>query len=474
MAGKDVIEQAINVVGAANVLAGADAAPYGRDWTGKYISSPAAVVRPANTLEVSEIVKICANARVPIVPVSGNTGLAGGTYADGAIMISLARMNAIRDIRPEARTTTVEAGAILSNIHDACDAHDLVFPLTFGARGSAMIGGALSTNAGGSNVVRYGNTRELCLGLEVVLPDGRIMDLMSELRKDNTGYNLRQLMIGAEGTLGLITAAVLKLSPKPRAYATAMVACLSLAEALRLLNALQEATGGAVEAYEYMPRAYMDRHMAHFPQARAPFDDAYDVNILVEVGATAPRDATPDASGEMPIVGYLEGVLEEMLERGEVLDAVVAKSEAQRREMWERREQSAEITLTTPNIVDTDVAVPLDQVATFLEQMTPTIAKLDADAQELAIAHLGDGNLHYAVYPSRDDADLRDEMRKAVDEVVAGLGGSFSAEHGIGLTKLPSMQRNKDAAALEIMRAIKAAIDPLNIMNPGKVVPQAE
>ncbi|MEM6594885.1 MAG: FAD-binding oxidoreductase [Pseudomonadota bacterium] len=468
----ELIDKARAIVGASHVLTGADAAPFGRDWTGKYISSPAAVIRPANTQEVSELVKACAAARTPIVPVSGNTGLAGGTFADGAIMISLARMNAIREIRSEARTATIEAGAILSNIHDACDAHDLVFPLTFGARGSAMIGGALSTNAGGSNVVRYGNTRELCLGLEVVLPDGRIMDLMSQLRKDNTGYNLRQLMIGAEGTLGLITAAVLKLSPKPRAYATAMVACPSLSDALRLLNALQEATGGAVEAFEYMPQAYIARHRAHFPQARAPFEDAYDVNILVEVGATAPRDATPEENGEMPIVGYLERVLGEMLERGEVLDAVVAKSEGQRREMWERREQAAEITLTTPNLVDTDVSVPLDQVATFLELMTPAIAALDREAQELAIAHLGDGNLHYTVYPSRDDAALRDAMRKTVDEVVAGLGGSFSAEHGIGLTKLPSMQRNKDAVALDIMRAIKTAIDPLNIMNPGKVVPR--
>ncbi|MEM7473063.1 MAG: FAD-binding oxidoreductase [Pseudomonadota bacterium] len=460
------------IVGDAHVLTGADAAPYGRDWTGKYVSTPACVVRPANTREVSEIVKACASARVPIVPVSGNTGLAGGTYADGAVMISLARMNAIRDIRPEARVAVVEAGAILSNIHDACDAHDLVFPLTFGARGSAMIGGALSTNAGGSNVVRYGNTRELCLGLEVVLPDGRVMDLMSELRKDNSGYDLRQLMIGAEGTLGLITAAVLKLSPKPRAYATAMVACPSLGQALDLLNNLQQATGGAVEAFEYMPRSFMDRHMTHFPQARAPFDEAYDINILVEVGATAPRDATLDEDGETPIVGYLEGVLAEMFETGEVLDAVVAKSEGQRREMWERREQAAEITLTTPNLVDTDVSVPLDQMAAFLQQITPAIMELDADAQELAIAHLGDGNLHYTVYPSRNDDALRSVMRKAVDEVVAGLGGSFSAEHGIGLTKLPSMQRNKDAVAVDMMRAIKAAIDPLNIMNPGKVVPK--
>ncbi|WP_298361733.1 FAD-binding oxidoreductase [uncultured Litoreibacter sp.] len=467
-----LLETLKRVVGDAHVLTGDDAAPFGKDWTGKYISTPLAVVRPATTQEVSAVVKTCSVADVPIVPVSGNTGLSGGAYAEGAIMISLSRMNAIREIRPDARVAIVDAGVVLSSLHEAVDAHDLVFPLFFGARGSAMIGGVLSTNAGGSNVLRYGNTRALCLGLEVVLPDGRIMDLMSELHKDNTGYDLKHLMIGAEGTLGLITAAVLKLSPKPLAYATAMVATPDLPGALSLLNQLQSATGGAVEAFEYMPRAYVERHIARIPGAREPFDAPYDVNILVEVGATAPRDADVQPDGSVPVTNYLEEVLSGMLEDGTVLDAVVAKSDGQRAQMWERRESAAEVTLTTPTLVDNDVSVPVDKVGTFLDRITERVQKLDPGAAELTVSHLGDGNLHYTVFPNQTDAEHRDLIRQQVEEVTRELGGSFSAEHGIGLTKLPSMTRNKDAVSMDVMRLIKAALDPKGIMNPGKVIPK--
>ncbi len=470
----DLLDKLTSILGEPHVLTGEAAASYGRDWTGKYISAPLAVIRPANTAEVSAAVTVCAAARQPIVPVSGNTGLSGGTHAEGAVMISLARMNKIREIRPEARLAIAEAGVILSSLHDAVDAHDLVFPLTFGARGSAMIGGVLSTNAGGSNVLRYGNTRALCLGLEVVLPDGRVMDLMSELHKDNTGYDLKHLMIGAEGTLGLITGAVLKLSPKPKAYATAMLACPSLPDALTALNHLQEASGGAVEAFEYMPRAYIERHIAHIKGAREPFEAPHDVNILVEIGATAPRDATPLADGSIPVVNALEVTLAEMLQQGAISDAVIARSDTQRREMWARREEAAEITLTTPMLVDSDVSVPVDQVDTFLERISARVRAMDPDAQELTVSHLGDGNLHYTVYPGNETPEHRDAIRRAVEEVVAELGGSFSAEHGIGLTKLPSMQRNKDAVALQVMTAIKQTLDPLGIMNPGKVVPKME
>ncbi len=467
-----LIETLREIVGAPNLLTGADAEPFGRDWTGKYVSTPLCVVKPANTAEVSIVVKACAAEKTPMVPVSGNTGLAGGAYAEGAVMISLARLNTIREIRPKARLAIVEAGVVLSTLHDAVEDHDLIFPLTFGARGSAMIGGCLSTNAGGSNVLRYGSTRGLCMGLEAVLPDGRVLSLMSELHKDNSGYDLRDLMIGAEGTLGLITAAVVKLTPKPKAYGTAMIAVRSLTDGLSVLNRLQEATGGAVEAFEFMPRAYIERHLAHMPDARAPFDELHDVNIMVEIGATAPRDAEVAEDGTVPIISYLEEILAACFESGEVLDAVVAQSEGQRREMWERRENAAEITLTTPNLVDTDVCVAVDKVPEFLEQISGEVTALDADAQELVVSHLGDGNLHYTVFPSRDDVSLRDAIRARVDQVVSDLGGSFSAEHGIGLTKLPSMLRLKDPVAMDVMRSIKKALDPLNIMNPGKVVPQ--
>lgn len=466
------IETLIVIVGQQHVLLGNDAEGYGHDWTGKYVSKPLAVVRPSTSEEVSEVVKACAEASVPVVPVAGNTGLAGGASADRAVMISVERLNAIREIRSEARIAIVEAGVILSQLHEATDAHDLVFPLTFGARGSAMIGGCLATNAGGSNVVRYGSTRGLCLGLEVVLPDGRVLDLMTELHKDNSGYDLRDLFIGAEGTLGIITAAVLKLMPKPRAYATAMLAVPDLSDGLSVLNRLQEATGGAVEAFEFMPRAYIERHLSRIKGARAPFDRMHDFNIMIEVGAIAPRDAEIRRDGTIPVVEHLQETLRGCIEDGALLDAVVAKSEAQRREMWERREAAAEVTLTTPNLVDTDICVPLDKVEAFLNRMSQETRTLDPDAEELAVSHLGDGNVHYTVFPSRDEAELRDAIRARVDYVTHELGGSFSAEHGIGLTKLPSMQRLKDPVALDVMRTIKTALDPKNIMNPGKVVPE--
>jgi FAD/FMN-containing dehydrogenase len=249
----DLLDALRDVVGAANVMTGPDFGRWGRDWMGDYDFRPLAVLRPASTAEVSGVMRIAHAAGMPVVPVSGNTGLAGGAVADGVLMLSVDRLNRIREIRPGSRMAIVEAGVILDTLSAAAEAHDLLFPMTFGARGSAMIGGILSTNAGGSNVLRYGNTRDLCMGIEVVLADGRVMDLMSQLHKDNSGLNLRHLMIGAEGTLGVITAAVMKLAPRPRAHATAMLALPRLADAIALLNRLQEVTGGAVSAFEYMP-----------------------------------------------------------------------------------------------------------------------------------------------------------------------------------------------------------------------------
>ena len=460
------------ITGASNVLTGADVGRYSHDFTHSYNWTPLAVVRPGSTTEVAEIVKLANETGTPVVPVSGNTGLAGGAQAEGAIMISLERMNRIREIRPNARLAIVEAGAILSDIRSAVEDHGLVFPLTFGAQGSAMIGGNLATNAGGSNVLRYGNTRDLTLGIEVVLPDGSVMDLMSELHKDNSGYNLKHLMIGSEGTLGIITGAVLKLMPKPRAYATAMVAAPSLDGALTLLNRLQEATGGAVEAFEFMPRSYVEQHLKVVKGSREPFDAPHDVNILVEVGATSPRDTEPGPDGRTPVSSHLETVLEELFTHGDVLDAVVAQNEAQRREMWARREAAAEVTLSRPPVQNNDIAVPLDKVATFLERADAMLTRIDPGAQPMVVSHLGDGNVHYAIWPKTQDPDTMNRLMEGVEGIVLELGGSFSAEHGIGTTKLPSMARRKNKVAMAAMRAIKAALDPNGIMNPGKVLPK--
>ena len=447
------------LLGDAHVLTGEATARFAKDWTGKWRADPLAVVRPASTDQVSQTVRIAARHGLAVVPVGGNTGLVGGTANTGALMISLERMTAIRDLRPDAGVAVVEAGVVLSDIHDAADAHGLIFPLTFGARGSARVGGFLSTNAGGSNVVRYGSTRGLVLGLEVVLADGRVLDLMSELRKDNSGLDLRDLFIGAEGVLGIITGAVLRLLPKPRHHATALAAVRDLPSALTLLRRLQAASDGAVEAFEYMPRNYMTALATHRPDLRQPLA-VQDHAVMIDMGGLS-----------RPLGDVMEEVLAEAVEAGEVLDAMIAQNEAQRRHIWEMREVAAEITFTRLPIVDNDVALPLDGVADFIERMHAGLAGIDPQADDLIVAHLGDGNVHLTVYPTRDDAAHLDAIREMIEGVVVDLSGSISAEHGIGLSKLATMTRRKDPVALDVMRAIKAALDPDNRMNPGKVMP---
>jgi FAD/FMN-containing dehydrogenase len=459
----DLLQQVRDLLGASHVLTGADAAAYGREWTGHYHWQPLAVVRPGSTAEVAAVLRLAHQTGTPVVPVSGNTGLNGGTVAEGALMLSLARMTAIRDLNPAARTITAEAGVVLEALHGAAEAQGLVFPLTFGAKGSAMVGGFLSTNAGGSNVVRYGSARALCLGIEVVLADGRVMDLMSALHKDNTGYDLRDLMIGAEGTLGVITAAVLKLAPAPVAYGTALLGMGSLGAALDLLNRLQVGTGGAVEAFEFMPAAYMERLGRIKPDLACPFPPQ-PVNLLVEVATTIPG-VDPGAQ--------LEDLLSAALEAGDLTEAVIAASGAQRRKLWAMREAAAEITFTQPVLVDTDVALPLDRLEAWLARMSARLATLDPAAEELVVAHLGDGNIHYTAYPSHDAPAHLAAIRAAVAEEAVAMGGSFSAEHGVGLSKRATMAAHKNPVALDVMRAIKAALDPAGILNPGKTIPDA-
>ena len=457
--------------GAGHVLTGADTARFVGDWTGKYTAAPLAVVRPGSTAEVAETLRLAARHGVPVVPVGGGTGLVGGSMTTGGLMISLERMNRIRELRPEARLAVVEAGVVLSRLHDAADAAGLNFPLWFGARGSAMIGGVLSTNAGGSNVLRYGSTRALCLGLEVVLADGRVLNLMSELHKDNSGYDLKSLFIGAEGTLGIITAAVMRLVPKARAHATATLAARSLPDALTLLNRLQESTGGLVEAFEFMPGSYMERLSVVRPDLGQPFGAVHDVTILVELGSTSARDCVPGPDGSLPLVTLLEDTLAAMMEDGVVLDAVFATTEAQRRTMWARREAAAELTQGWLPSIDTDVAVPLTAVDAFMRQALARLRDIDPDAQTLTVAHLGDGNLHFTIFPTDDDPALGDAILTAVEDVVQELGGSFSAEHGVGLSKRASMARRKDPVALDVMRSLKTLLDPGNLLNPGKILP---
>ncbi|MDO8984050.1 FAD-binding oxidoreductase [Cypionkella sp.] len=460
-------------LGTAHVITGVDLERYRSDWTTHYTSDPVAAVRPGSTAEVVLVMQIAARHGVAVVPVSGRTGLVGGAMTNGGLMLSVERLNRIREIKAGARIAVVEAGVVLDRLHDAAEADGLYFPLWFGARGSAMIGGVLSTNAGGSNVLRYGSTRALCLGLEVVLPDGRVLNLMSQLHKDNSGYDLKHLFIGAEGTLGVITAAVMKLVPRPRAYATATLSARSLPDALALLNRLQVVSGGLVEAFEYMPETYMRRLAEARPDIRQPFSPRHEVNILVELGSTRPADALTGADGVLPLAAMLEAVLAEMLGDGMILDAEIAASEAQRRAMWQRRELAAEITVARQPAIDTDICLPVDAVAVFFERIHARLPDLDPGAETLSVAHLGDGNIHFTVFGSDDSAALYDRVVEAVEDEVQALGGSFSAEHGVGLSKLASMRRRKDPVALEVMRSVKAALDPEGRMNPGKVIPAA-
>ncbi|OWU85665.1 FAD-dependent oxidoreductase [Oceanicola sp. 22II-s10i] len=466
-----MIDRLTAVVGDKYVLTGADCAPWATDFSGKVTAQPMAVVRPADTAEVAALIRLANETRTPVVPAGGRTGLTGATVAEGALVISLDRLNRVRDIRPEARVAVVEAGVVLSKLHETVEQHGLVFPLTFGARGSAMVGGFLSTNAGGSNVLRYGNARDLVLGIEAVLPSGEVLDLMNGLHKNNSGYDLRHLMMGAEGTLGIITTAVVKLYPKPRAYATAMLALPDLPTALRLLNQVQEDTGGAVEACEFMPGDYCRNYADIHPEHGMPFDRGYDVTVMMELGATAPRDCTPGPDGEVPLVARFEEILADYMEQGLLLDAVVARSEAQRKVMWARREAAAEVAATRKPRVTNDIAVELDRVGEFLTRADAVLAQVDPGADRSIVAHLGDGNIHYTVWPGSTDPAAHDRMVEAIEEIVTDMRGSFSAEHGIGTFKLNSMARRKPPVALEAMRAIKAALDPNGIMNPGKLIP---
>ncbi|MCZ8334608.1 MAG: FAD-binding oxidoreductase [Rhodobacteraceae bacterium] len=459
------------LLGETNVLTGPDTARYARDWMGTYEGTPLAVARPGSTADVAATVTCAAEHGIPVIPISGNTGLTGATYTEGGLLLSTERLNRIREIRPASRLAIVESGVILSKLHDAAADHGLYFPLWFGARGSAMIGGVLSTNAGGSNVLRYGSTRALCLGLEVVLPDGQILDLMSELHKDNSGYDLKDLFIGAEGTLGIITAAVMKLVPAPRAHATATLAARSLPDALTLLNRLQAATGGLVEAFEYMPADYMTRLEKVRPDLGIPFPAHRDCTILVELAATAPALTTETAQGTLPLTDLLEDTLAALMEEGLILDATLARSTTQRAAMWARREAAAELGAAVKPMIDSDIALPLDKVETFLARIAPRLADIAPGAETLTVAHLGDGNLHFSVYPGDPSKDLYDRVITAIEDIVQDLGGSFSAEHGVGLSKRPSMARRKNPVALDLMHKVKQAIDPANLMNPGKVLP---
>jgi FAD/FMN-containing dehydrogenase len=447
----------------------AEMSGYLRDERGFYQGKTPLVLRPASATEVSAIVGICAAAGIGVVPQGGNTGLCGGSVPDESgsqILISLSRMNRIRDVDPVNYTITVEAGCVLADIQSAAREADRLFPLSLAAEGSCQIGGNLSTNAGGTQVLRYGNARDLVLGLEVVLPSGEIWNGLKRLRKDNTGYDLKQLFLGAEGTLGVITAAVLKLYPLPRETCTAMIAFRDAASATALLAGLREASGDAVTSFEYIHRQCLDLVFRHLQGFQDPFDHRYEHYALVELAASRTEAGLDEV---------LQSVCAGGLESGELLDAVLASSESQRGQLWGLREAIPEAQKHAGVCIKHDVSVPVSRVPEFLEKGTRLLNESMPEAPVIAFGHVGDGNIHFNLQqPEGDDPDaFRGQapgVTKKIHDLAAELEGSFSAEHGIGRLKRDDLYDYKSGIDLELMRALKGAIDPKGIMNPGKVI----
>ncbi len=453
------------VVGEAACLTSAtDMAPYLTDWRRTYTGKALAVIRPANTAEVSAVVKICAAHQTPIVPQGGNTGQVGGSVPDtsgAAIVLSLNRMNRIRAIDTDNDTITVDAGVILQNVQAAAHAADRLFPLSLAAEGSCTIGGNLSTNAGGTNVLRYGNARDLVLGLEAVTPAGDIWHGLSGLRKDNTGYDLRNLLIGAEGTLGVITAATLKLFPMPKTRAVAFVAVASPEHAVLLLNRIKRAFADRLVGFELVSRICLELVLRHIPNIQEPFSQKYLWHVLIEAN---------DSRADAPIGEWLEVELAQAFETGEVLDAVIAASEAQIKALWRLREEISEAQRIEGKNVKHDISVPISRIPAFIEKCDAALTQAFPDISIVCFGHLGDGNLHYNCgLPAQglmNAVPINDIVYAHVDE----FGGSISAEHGLGQLKRIEITKHKSLIALDMMRQIKRALDPHNIMNPGKVL----
>lgn len=449
----------------------AEMEPYVTEQRGLWRGVTPLVVRPKSTEEVARIVRLCARNSTPIVPQAGNTGLCGGAvpHDDGAeILLNVSRMNKVRGIAPLENTITVEAGCILADIQAVADGAGRLFPLSLAAEGSCQIGGNLSTNAGGTGVLRYGSARDLVLGLEVVLPDGRVWDGLRHLRKDNTGYDLKHLFIGAEGTLGIITAAVLKLFPRPAEFKTALVALPDVPQALELLIKLREGAGDRVSAFELMPHTLIDLVVQNFPDIASPFAAAYPWYVLVEISAASGQDAATQGA-------ILESSLAEAMESGLARDAVVAQSEAQRQALWKIRETAPEAQKFLGASIKHDISVPLSAIASFIERASAAVEKVTPGARVLAFGHVGDGNVHFNVSEppaTAGDSFLEQSaaLTHAVYEIVADLGGSISAEHGLGQLKREDVRRYKTDIEMELMQRVKDALDPQGIMNPGKVL----
>ena len=457
-------------VGAAHVLTDGELIAYEQDWRQRERGRALAVVRPGTTDEVAAVVRACAAHGAAIVPQGGNTGLAVGSVPDASgtqVLLSLRRMDAVRVIDAANLTLTVEAGCILQNLQGAAQDAGFLFPLSLAAEGSCTIGGNLATNAGGTQVLRYGNARELCLGLEVVTPQGEVLDMLSGLRKDNTGYDLRDLYIGSEGTLGVITAATLRLYPQPRAQLTAWAAVPSVQAATELLNLARERLGASLTGFEMMAQFALELVDRHFPQLRVPLYQDTPYCVLLE---------NSDQESEEHARALFESLLESAMEQGCVTDAIVAENLSQAQNLWHMRESISLAQAEEGLNIKHDISLPISAIADFVAQTDAALAAAIPGVRIVNFGHLGDGNLHYNVQApvGVDPADFLREQEPAINtlvfDAVQRFQGSISAEHGIGQLKRDTLPDYKSPVALQLMQAVKQALDPQGIMNPGRVL----
>ena len=477
MTSTTLLDSLRQIVSAHHVLTDGDLSAYEQDWRKRVHGKALAVVRPGSTAEVAAVVKACAAAGVQIVPQGGNTGLSVGSTPDQTgqqIVLSLTRLNAVRHIDRDNLTFTVEAGCILQNLQELADKQGLLFPLSLAAEGSCTIGGNLGTNAGGTQVVRYGNTRDLCLGLEVVTPQGEIWDGLKGLRKDNTGYDLRDLFIGSEGTLGIITAATMKLFPQPAAQLTAFAAVPSMEAAVRLLGLAHQHLGAGLTGFEVMGQFALSLVVKHMPQLRVPFTEKG-----ADMGDEAPYCVlleNSDSESEQHARLRFEHLLELAFEDGCVVNAVVAESLSQAHDLWHIRESIPLAQAEEGLNIKHDISVAASRIPAFVEHADAVLKREIPGVRLVNFGHLGDGNLHYNVQvPEGEDGKqfLRDKealVNHLVYEAVDAFGGSFSAEHGVGALKTDKLEKYQSPVALQMMRAIKNALDPQGIMNPGVVL----
>jgi len=445
----------------------AEIAPHLEEWRSKYRGHTPLLLKPQTTAEVAEVLRICQQTATKLVTQGGNTGLVGGQIPlDGEVLLSTKRLNRIRALDEKGMTLTVEAGVTLAEVQHIADEKGLLFPLSLASEGSCTIGGNIATNAGGTHVLRYGMTRALVLGLEAVLANGTVLSMLRTLHKDNTGYDLKQLFIGSEGTLGVITAASLRFFPKPDVAVTAFVAVPSPAAAVELLGAMQSQTGGMLSAFELIPRIALDLVTSHIAGTRDPLTDPSPWYVLIE--ATGGRRAD--------LSGTLEEGLAGAIQEGLATDAVVASNTAQAAALWKLRESISESQKREGSSIKHDISVPVAAVPDFLAKAVPAVQSLVPGARAVSFGHLGDGNIHFnfnSPQPGEDQAFLAqwDEVQLRVHDLVKEFGGSISAEHGIGAMKVAGLLRYKSHEELDAMRALKAAFDPNNILNPGKTVP---